>query len=107
MCIAYPALALCFFVGYFASEYERKSEISRKNDLVITGKVEIFAGRGSYGNKNPVIAVIDKGDEAKILDFYDEGCSIGGIEVELKDGQTGYIIYYRSKSNYEIIRKGN
>ena len=105
MCFAYPALILCFLVGYSASEMNRKYEISKNNRLVITGKVEIFVKSDKFSRENPVLATVDKGDEVKILDFYFY-YDFGGIEVELADGRRGYIQYFNSQPNYEIIRGG-
>ena len=105
MVFAYPALILCFLVGYSVSEMNRKYEISKNNRLVITGKIEIFVKNDMYSRENPVLATVDKGDEVKILDFYFY-YDFGGIEVELADGRRGYIQYFNSQPNYEIIRGG-
>ena len=95
-------ISICFSAGYFAWKVNRRYEAG-KNQLVITGKVEIFEGYDPYDRINPVIAVIDKGDKVKILDFY-SGYDFGGIEVELIDGRKGYIHYFQSEKNYEIVR---
>jgi hypothetical protein len=94
---------ICFSTGYFAWKTHRRYEAS-KNELIIKGKVEIFENYDPYDRVNPVIAVVDKGDEVKILDFYG-GHDFAGMEVELTDGRKGYIHFYRPEKNYEIVKR--
>lgn len=94
---------ICFSLGYFAWKLNHRYEAG-KSELVITGKVEIFESYDPYEKENLIIAIVNKGDKVKILDFYSEH-DFGGIEVELLDGRRGYIHYFRAEKNYEIIRK--
>ena len=72
--------------------------------MIIKGKLEIFENYDPYDTVIPVVAIADKGDEVRILDFYG-GHDFAGMEVDLADGRKSYIHFFRPEKNYEIVKK--
>ena len=100
----YLTFALTFFAGYYAWKIDHRYE-SGKSQIVITGKVNVFAPDNKFGFPDQAIAILDEGDDVKIVDFYDGTCGEGGMEVQLSDGRSGYIHYSQPEENYRIVKK--
>ena len=101
--VSYFTLAVCFVAGYFAWEIDRRYEAG-KFEVIIIGKVDIFERYDLYDNPNPIMATLKKGDKVKVLDIY-HSSDFGGIEVKLDDGRKGYIQFFRTDQNYELVKK--